>query len=139
MVTRYLLDSDIVITMLRDRSDESGLRAHALNIGLEKCYVSAISLAEIYSGAYKMSSERGLHEAEYIKTLFNILPYGEDRMSAPEAFGKCKSFLTSSGESIGDMDLLIGSSALAADMVMVTHNTRHFSRIPDLRIEDWLA
>ncbi len=37
-----------------------------------------------------------------------------------------------------DSDILIGSSALAGGFVMVTHNTRHFSHIPHLKIEDWL-
>jgi tRNA(fMet)-specific endonuclease VapC len=37
------------------------------------------------------------------------------------------------------MDLLIAAVALARDLTLVTHNTRHFQEVPDLRLEDWLA
>jgi predicted nucleic acid-binding protein len=36
------------------------------------------------------------------------------------------------------MDLLIAATALVYDLTLVTHNTRHFQGIPDLRLEDWL-
>lgn len=136
--TRYLLDSDIVITMLRDRTDKSGLRQKALNVGLENCYVSSVTLAELSSGAYRMPSERGFHELAFVKTIFNILPFGDVNSNDSDIFGRCKSLLYASGTPIDDMDLMIGSSAAARGLVMVTHNTRHFSRIPDLVVEDWL-
>lgn len=37
------------------------------------------------------------------------------------------------------MDLLIGSTAVASGLTLVTHNTRHFSRIPKITLEDWLG
>ena len=42
------------------------------------------------------------------------------------------------GITVDDMDLLIGVTALVYDLTMVTHNTRHFQHIPNLRLEDWL-
>lgn len=135
-MNRYLLDSDILITMLRDRTDSTGLRSKALEVGLENCFVSSISLAELYSGAYKMQSERGLHEMEFIKSIFNIVPFGQ--ADDFEVFGKTKAVLNSSGTGLDDMDLLIGASAVNGKFIMVTHNTRHFGRIPKLIVEDWL-
>jgi tRNA(fMet)-specific endonuclease VapC len=38
-----------------------------------------------------------------------------------------------------NMDLLIGVTALEYDLTLVTHNTRHFQNIPNLRLEDWLT
>jgi len=136
---KYLLDTDILIAMLRDRTDRTGLRGKALEAGLENCYVSAVSLAELYSGAYRMQSERGLHETEFIKTIFNVIPFGGKDIDESEEFGKNKSILLSSGLPLDDMDLLIGSTAAAGGYTMVTHNIRHFSRIPKLRTEDWLS
>ncbi len=43
------------------------------------------------------------------------------------------------GHIVPQFDLLIASVALAHDLTLVTHNTADFARIPDLRIEDWLA
>ena len=73
---KYLIDSDILISMLRDTGDRTGLRAKALEVGLQNCYVSAISLAELSSGAFRMASDRGMFEVEFIKKIFNILPFG---------------------------------------------------------------
>lgn len=137
MVSRkYLLDSDILITILRDKTDKSGLRSKALEVGLENCYVSAVSVSELYSGAFRMQSEKGLHEVSFIKTIFNILPFGNS--DEAETFGQDKAILSSSGNPLDDMDLMIGATAKANDFIMVTHNTRHFSRIPGLQFEDWL-
>jgi len=135
---KYLIDKDILVTMIRDRRDSTGLRSRALQVGLANCYVSAISIAELYWGAYKMDSERGMHEVEFIKTIFNILPFGGVDFSDCESFGNNKMLLSKSGTPLDDMDLLIGSSAQTNGMIMVTHNQKHFSRIPKLIVEDWL-
>lgn len=136
---KYLLDSDILIAMLRDRTGNTGLRQKALNVGLQNCYVSSLSIAELASGAYRMDSRRGLFEVDFIQTLFNILPFGMKDYSDTECFGRTKAHLFDTGTPIADMDLLIGASALAGDYIMVTHNVRHFSHIPGLQIEDWLT
>ena len=133
---KYLIDSDILIAMLRDTGDRTGLRAKALEAGLQNCYVSSVSLAELSAGAYRMASDRGLFEVEFIKKIFNILPFGNNEDA--EIFGRSKALLYGAGIPIDDMDLLIGSSALAGGFTMVTHNVRHFSHIPGLTVEDWL-
>jgi tRNA(fMet)-specific endonuclease VapC len=38
---------------------------------------------------------------------------------------------------IGPYDLMLGGQALALDMILVTHNTKEFQRIPGLMLEDW--
>ena len=132
--TKYLIDTDILIAMLRDAGDRTGLRGRALEVGLQNCYVSSVSLAELSSGAYRMASERGFFEVEFVKRIFNIHPFGP---ADAECFGRNKALLFGAGIPIDDMDLLIGSSALAGGFTMVTHNTRHFAHIPDLKVEDW--
>lgn len=136
--TKYLLDSDILIAMLRDRGDTTGLRSRALQAGLDNCFVSSISMAELYSGAYRMQSERGLHELEFVKAVFGIIPFGAEGKNDFEIFGQSKAILSKSGTPLDDMDLLIGATALAHGLTLVTHNLRHFSRIPKLKVEDWL-
>lgn len=137
-MVKYLLDSDIAITILRDKKDRTGLRQKVLSVGIDNCFISEISLAELSSGAYKMASERGLHEVEFLKTIFGIIPFGGDKGASADVFGSTKALLESIGEPIGDMDLLIGSTAVASGLTLVTHNTRHFSRIPKINLEDWL-
>jgi tRNA(fMet)-specific endonuclease VapC len=47
--------------------------------------------------------------------------------------------LLSIGKPIGVEDVLIGSTALSNDLIVVSANTKHFSRIPDLTVENWLS
>ncbi len=54
-----------------------------------------------------------------------------------EVFGQTKAFLQKSGMIVDDMDLMIVSTALANNMTLVTHNTKHFVHILGLSLEDW--
>ncbi|HSR22290.1 MAG TPA: hypothetical protein VLW53_01985 [Candidatus Eisenbacteria bacterium] len=47
--------------------------------------------------------------------------------------------LERSGRPLAEPDLRIAAIALAHDLTLVTGNGRHFSRIPGLRVESWLA
>jgi tRNA(fMet)-specific endonuclease VapC len=52
-------------------------------------------------------------------------------------YGEVRAALARGGEPIGPLDTLIGSHARSLDVILVTHNTREFARIEDLRLEDW--
>ena len=64
----------------------------------------------------------------------DILPIS----SAIDEYGKQKDILVKSGRMIDDFDLLIGCTAVANGMIMVTDNTKHFSRIHGIQIENWV-
>lgn len=53
--------------------------------------------------------------------------------------GMIRAHLERRGRTIGSLDMLIAAHAVSADVVLVTHNTREFRRVAELRIEDWLA
>ena len=57
-----------------------------------------------------------------------------------EAFicGEIRSALEKRGMPLSDTDLMIASTALANDLVLITGNERHFTRINDLQVENWL-
>ena len=55
-----------------------------------------------------------------------------------DAFSREKVQLESIGQTIEDFDLLIGITARENNLTVVTHNTKHFSRIEDLNTEDWM-
>lgn len=57
--------------------------------------------------------------------------------AAALAFGKIRADLAAMGTPIGPYDLQIAAIALANNLILVTHNTREFSRIADLKIENW--
>jgi tRNA(fMet)-specific endonuclease VapC len=58
--------------------------------------------------------------------------------TSTQLFGEIKAFLERQGRRLDDADLLIGSIAIDRDAVVVTGNRRHYERMPDLRIENWM-
>lgn len=127
---KYLLDTNAVICMMKK---QHGIQQRILEVGLDQCAVSEITLAELYVGMYKGKDERQRKEVEAVERLFPILPI----TPAIELYARNRANLELSGKRIDDFDLLIGSTALIHDLVIVTHNKKHFDRIPNLQIVDW--
>ena len=57
---------------------------------------------------------------------------------APEIFGQTKAYLYDTGKKVDDMDILIGSLALTKGMIVVTDNVKHFSRMQNVKFENWM-
>lgn len=129
---QYLLDTNICISLLKD---VYGIRQKVMGVGLSNCYVSEITIAELFYGASKSNrKEERLQDVFEILKIFKVLPI----YHSLELYGDVKAHLENSGMRIDDFDLLIGTSAVFADMIMVTGNTRHFARIPDIILENWM-
>lgn len=98
--------------------------------------VSAITAAELRYGAAKKGSPHLKQSVERFLSLVDIIPWSAD---AGSAYAEIRTFTERQGAPIGNMDLLIAASVRAEGGSIVTHNTRHFSRIPGLVAEDWTA
>jgi tRNA(fMet)-specific endonuclease VapC len=94
-----------------------------------------IVAAELRYGAAKKNSLRLTQQLEAILAAMEVLPL-ESPVDA--IYGELRSRLERAGESIGANDLLIAAQALALGHTLVTDNEREFSRIGDLRCENWL-
>ncbi len=129
---QYLLDTNICIALIKGHL---GIRAKILAIGLENCFVPDISIAELYYGAAKSERPEHFEDVDFIVQHFEILSIDP----ALEAYGRLKYQLEKQGQPIDDFDLLIAAIAKQSSLILVTHNTRHFSHIPELMIEDWLS
>ena len=91
--------------------------------------------AELYYGAYKSTRlEANLALFKEFFNLFVSLPF--DSWSGA-VHGRIRARLTVLGTPIGPYDLQIAAIALANNLTLVTHNTREFNRVEELRIEDW--
>lgn len=64
----------------------------------------------------------------------SVLPFDA---AAAHVYGQVAAHLVEAGVPIGTMDTLIAAHAVALHATVVTHNTRHFSRVPGLRLVDW--
>ena len=59
--------------------------------------------------------------------------------AAADHYGQVKPLLKHQGMPIGEMDTQIAAHALAEDLILVTHNARHFKSVPGLKLEDWVV
>ena len=101
----------------------------------EQC-TTAITVGELLFGIEKRGNQR-LAEVvrDFVAGSMRVLPF--DRRAA-ERYGPLRALLEREGRRLGDPDLQIASIALARDLTLVTGNVRHFRRVPDLRVENWL-
>lgn len=129
----YVLDTDICVYILRGR--ERQLLRRLQSVPANDIAISTITKAEMYSGAAR--STQATHSLAAQVNLFlryASLPFDD---AAAYAYGRIDGLLKSRGLSIGPLDTQIAAIALSRDLTLVTHNTRHFRRVPDLMIEDW--
>lgn len=131
-MTRYLLDTNICIYLLKNRYD-IGKRIKLA--GYDNCFISDITLAELYYGASKSGQKaKKMQEVRFIEMLFRVLPIHE----VLETFADIKTELNNKGLLIDDFDLLIGATAITYDLVLVTENIKHLARIPNIQIDCWV-
>ena len=129
---RFLIDTNIIIYSLKNAGN---VNDNFLKYKDDEMSLSVISYGELVFGAKKSGSvEKNLKTVEYIKSIFPLLDVTSDVM---DVFGELKAKIQKTGRIIDDMDLLIASTAIAENMILVTHNTKHFEKIPNLQIQDW--
>ncbi len=128
---RYLLDVGAVIALLKDTTSNAARRAREEKPG--DMAMSAIVAHELFYGAFK--SRRAARNVALVDALqFVVLEF--DKEDAREA-GRLRALLAAKGTPIGPYDVLIAGQAMARNMILVTHNTSEFERVPGLRVEDW--
>ena len=132
MKKKYLLDTSIIAFLFR-KAYNIGNRLRELDN--DQYFVSEITIAELTYGAYHSDRvSENLMMVDRLESLVDILPIS----SAIDEYGKQKDILVKSGRMIDDFDLLIGCTAVANGMIMVTDNTKHFSRIHGIQLENWV-
>lgn len=129
---KYLLDSNAVIALLKGNA---GIMTRLKRRRPQDFAVSAIVMHELYYGAFR--GQRVAENLARVEALrFPVLEF--DREDARQA-GTVRAALAAAGTPIGPFDVLIAGQAMARALVLVTHNTREFARVPRLKLEDWEA
>ena len=131
---RYLLDTDTCVFCLRGREVA---RERVRAVGAAAIAVSAITLAELRYGASCSVQREANHQA--IDDFISGIAVLDMDSAVAAVFGDLKSQLRQQGMLIEDFDLAIAATALVYDLVVVTNNEKHFSRIAELRLENWVA
>lgn len=130
-MAKYLLDTCVCISMFRN---EGNVRDTLRRIGTKNCYISEITVAELYFGLAKAEDKkRKLEDIREVQKLFRVIP----AYSSFKEYGEIRCSLEHSGQRIDQFDLLIAATALHQQMTLVTSNLKHFERIQGLEIENW--
>lgn len=131
---RYLLDTNIVIYVLKRRPPEvlSVFNANASRMG-----ISSITLAELIHGAEKSTRiSENLSAVEDFCSRLEVLPYTS---KAAQHYGAIRAGLEKLGQPIGVNDLHIAGHARSEGLVLVTNNMSEFKRVPALELENWVG
>lgn len=135
MVQKYLLDTNICIFLLRGKYD---VDKKIDSVGLENCYISEITVAELKYGA-ELGRRSGLKNRQRSLDKFlasiHVLPV----TGTLDLFASEKARLRLAGTPADDnFDLLIGCSAIFHNMIMVTENLKDFKNFLKIRLENWI-
>ncbi|MEI6091001.1 MAG: type II toxin-antitoxin system VapC family toxin [bacterium] len=129
---KYLLDTNICIHFFKG---QFGLIEKIKQIGFENFAISEITLAELIYGAEKSQNvvKNSLVVENFADNII-ILPI----FDSIKIYGKEKARLKTKGTIISDLDLFIGATAIANDLVLVTRNVGEFKRMHNIKIENWI-
>ena len=128
-----MLDTNAVSDLIRNPNGK--VAAHLDAVGIPNTCVSILTAAELRYGARKRGSQRLFESVEGTLQRITVTDLAPP---ADAMFAEIRHHLEVQGKPIGPMDLLIAAHALALDLTLVTANIRECSRVPNLRVENWL-
>jgi tRNA(fMet)-specific endonuclease VapC len=132
---RYLLDTDMCIYLL---NGDTRVKTRVAQVGIESIAVSIPTVGELYFGAYNSARvESNLARVRaFLSAPGPAVLLVDD--AAADYFGRFKAELRRAGKLIGDIDLLIAGVAASGGLKVITNNSEHFERIPNISLENWL-
>ncbi len=134
-MNQYLLDTDICVYFIKGLFN---LEQKIKDVGLENCCISVITAAELKYGVENSDSSKKEQNRVIVHQFINsITQIPLD--TCLDFYASEKARLRRVGQLIDDFDLLIGSTAIADNRIMVTNNARHFNRITGIQIENWVS
>ena len=129
----YVLDTDMLIYMMKGNEV---IEKKIQYMDHTTIFTTVINKAELLYGAYK--SNRQTKSLQALNMLLSNIHYLDITHKTLDIFARDKAKLANSGEIIADMDLLIASICKTHQAILVTNNHKHFKRIKDLLLENWL-
>lgn len=134
MVRGVLLDTDILSAIMRNNYNATK-KARLYLLEHEQLTFSVITRYEILRGLKSIGANRQIEAFDLLCEESNIVSVtNKIILKASDIYAD----LNKRGQLIGDADIFIAASALVYGLPVVTNNENHFSRIPDLYIDNWL-
>lgn len=132
----YLLDTNILSELVK-KNPNRNLMIRLESIPSASLYTASICVMELRYGVLRRGNPSDLWskiEKSILSKVRILNFYYKDALKAGEVLSE----LHSIGQPVGIEDVMIGSIALSNGLVVVSANTKHCSRIPDLKLENWL-
>ena len=130
---KYFLDTNICIYLINGKSP--GLNKYFLTRNPSEIYISTVVLSELMYGIQKsIHFERNFLKLKVFLSEIEIVPFCDN---AAYMAGQIRADLDRCGTPIGGNDILIAATVLVNQGILVTNNTREFSQIKSLILEDW--
>ncbi|MDL2263999.1 type II toxin-antitoxin system VapC family toxin [Synergistaceae bacterium OttesenSCG-928-I11] len=130
---KYFLDTNICIDYLRGR--HAHIRERFLSMSPAEIEIPSVVKAELYYGAEKSDcKEKNIEMVRAFLAPFEIAPFDG---AAAEMYGTIRAGLERAGLPIGPNDLIVATTALSRNGILVTRNVGEFSRVTGLTIENW--
>jgi predicted nucleic acid-binding protein len=132
-----VFDTDVISYVLRP-APPAGLIRRVADVDPDEQATTAVTVGELVYGAWRSSRPEHFLTALRDRVWPNIRVLGFD-LAAAMIYGRLRANLERDGTPMAEPDLRIAAICLRHDATLATGNLRHFERVPDLRVEDWLA
>jgi tRNA(fMet)-specific endonuclease VapC len=132
---QFLLDTNILSDLIKHPHGVLAQRIASLKRG-DFC-TSLVVACELRYGVKKKGSVKLAAKVEALLNEVDVL--GLDDEAITKHYASLRVFLEKQGQVIGSNDMLIAAHALRLDVTLITANEKEFKRVPNLRVENWLA
>jgi len=130
---KLLLDTNICIYIIKQQP--AGVLKRFMEFQVGDIGISSITLSELRYGVAKSAyPEKNTKALDEFIIPLEIVSFDEQ---AAHAYGNIRASLEKAGTPIGSMDMLIAAHAVSLEVLLVTNNTREFTRISGLTILNW--
>ena len=131
----YYIDSNTYIYF--DKNISLELTAKLLSVSPDNLKIPSIVAGELRFGVEKSAKrEYNSERLERFLSLYEIVPFDD---KATKCYAKIRATLERSGKIIGANDLIIAATTLSNGGTLITRNTDEFSRVEDLKFENWFS
>jgi|SRR3989338_2151435 len=134
---KYFLDANVLMHFANDERKSKGILKHIGRVGNENIFTSAVTLYEINTKLIRNKVSRAnIERLDAIAAEFSVRNFNT---AAAQSAAKVRAQLENTGDGIGHPDQMLAGQVKAEKAILVTNNTKHFSRVHGLKLEDWTA
>jgi len=130
----YLLDTNIISFYFRG---DKNVETKMLSVGVENLFISSVSYFELVAGYSNSSSSFKQKSLKLLAEFVELIEIIDLDSESAKIAGQEKALLVKNGNIIEDTDLLIAGTAMAHTLTLVTNNTKYFTRLSYLELQDW--